>query len=48
MSEALQKVEAAIKQLMNGLHRQDLDKCVNIIVVSDHGEKYTDITGPIS
>ncbi|XP_051791459.1 ectonucleotide pyrophosphatase/phosphodiesterase family member 3-like [Erpetoichthys calabaricus] len=35
--ESLQSVDRIIGQLMNGLKQLNLDRCVNIIVVADHG-----------
>ncbi|KAJ0026994.1 hypothetical protein NQD34_017994 [Periophthalmus magnuspinnatus] len=36
--EALEKVDRILGMLMDGLKERNLHKCVNLIVVSDHGE----------
>uniref|UniRef100_A0AAR2KZR1 SMB domain-containing protein n=1 Tax=Pygocentrus nattereri TaxID=42514 RepID=A0AAR2KZR1_PYGNA len=54
---ALQKVDIALGQLMNGLKQLNLHECINIIVLADHGmvetscdrrEVLQDIVGDIS
>jgi len=39
--EALLNVDRLIGQLMDGLKQRHLDKCVNLVLLSDHG-KYCD------
>ena len=36
----LGKVDNIIKRLMNGLFREHLDHCVNVIILADHGKFY--------
>lgn len=38
VGEKLAEVDAAIGELMQGLYQQDIHRCINIIVVADHGE----------
>ena len=38
MGEKLAEVDAAIGELMQGLYQQDIHRCINIIIVADHGE----------
>ena len=33
----LGKMDKVIKRLLNGLLREQLDHCVNIIILADHG-----------
>jgi len=37
VDEAIEAVDRALQQLMDGIYRQKLHTCVNMIVVSDHG-----------
>ena len=38
MTDAIRYVDGYLQNLMDGLHRANLDHCVNIIVTADHGE----------
>ena len=39
MDEALAYVDTMILRLMDGLYRQHLHMCVNVIILSDHGKQ---------
>uniref|UniRef100_A0A3B3QV31 Uncharacterized protein n=1 Tax=Paramormyrops kingsleyae TaxID=1676925 RepID=A0A3B3QV31_9TELE len=42
--EAIQNMDRIIGQLMNGLKQMNLHRCVNIIIVADHGMEDTSCT----
>lgn len=37
VKDVLPKADGFLKRLMDGLHRQKLDTCVNVVITSDHG-----------
>lgn len=39
--KALQAADKAVGMLMDGLKQRNLHKCVNLIVLADHGNVYT-------
>lgn len=39
--KALQAADQALGMLMDGLKQRNLHKCVNLIVLADHGNVYT-------
>lgn len=41
--KALQAADQALGMLMDGLKQRNLHKCVNLIVVADHGNVYISI-----
>ena len=38
VTEALHKIDDVIGELMDGLYRLNMHKCLNIIITSDHGK----------
>ena len=47
LDNPLREIDNIIGQLMNGLKQMDLHRCVNIIIVGDHGRSNTGIAqGP--
>ncbi len=41
--EALENVDRILGLLMDGLTQRDLQRCVNMIIISDHGEITTQL-----
>lgn len=41
MDNPLRDIDNIIGQLMNGLKQMNLHRCVNVIIVGDHGESAT-------
>lgn len=39
VGNALTSIDAFMGQLMDGMKERNLEKCVNLIIVSDHGKK---------
>lgn len=37
VDEAIEAVDKALQQLMDGIYRMKLHTCINMIIVSDHG-----------
>ena len=40
VNASLEHMDAIIKSLLDGLMQRELDRCVNIIIVADHGKSY--------
>lgn len=40
LDNPLREIDNVIGQLMNGLKQMNLHRCVNVIIVGDHGESF--------
>ena len=44
MKAEIEYVDSIIGMLMNGLVDREIDNCVNVMIVADHGKIFSDLT----